>query len=133
MWAVITLPVFSGEGNGGVLLPELHLGRDAPLAAALVLCFLDKAEVRWRGAWVDSGLHWWILVCQGCQGRSASIPHCEAQGQCSRTLGPHSAAHDRRVPHARRATQHGRWSAHRYQGNCGVCRVAVVVLTALLF
>lgn len=26
-----------GEGNGGVILPELHLGRDAPLAIALTL------------------------------------------------------------------------------------------------
>lgn len=26
-----------GEGNGGVILPELHLGRDAPLGAALIL------------------------------------------------------------------------------------------------
>jgi phosphomannomutase len=26
-----------GEGNGGVILPEVHLGRDAPLGAALVL------------------------------------------------------------------------------------------------
>jgi len=29
--------VVGGEGNGGVILPALHLGRDAPLAAALVL------------------------------------------------------------------------------------------------
>jgi phosphomannomutase len=29
-----------GEGNGGVILPALHLGRDAPLAAALVLDLL---------------------------------------------------------------------------------------------
>jgi phosphomannomutase len=29
--------VVGGEGNGGVILPELHLGRDAPLGAALVL------------------------------------------------------------------------------------------------
>ncbi|MGQ0539127.1 MAG: phosphoglucosamine mutase [Gemmatimonadaceae bacterium] len=29
--------VIGGEGNGGVILPDLHLGRDAPLAAALVL------------------------------------------------------------------------------------------------
>jgi len=29
-----------GEGNGGVILPELHLGRDAPLAVALVLHLL---------------------------------------------------------------------------------------------
>ncbi len=29
--------VIGGEGNGGVILPEVHLGRDAPVAAALVL------------------------------------------------------------------------------------------------
>ena len=29
-----------GEGNGGVILPELHLGRDAPLGAALLLQLL---------------------------------------------------------------------------------------------
>lgn len=29
--------VVGGEGNGGVILPELHVGRDAPLAAALIL------------------------------------------------------------------------------------------------
>jgi phosphomannomutase len=29
-----------GEGNGGVILPELHLGRDAPLGVALVLQML---------------------------------------------------------------------------------------------
>ncbi len=32
--------VIGGEGNGGVILPALHLGRDAPLAAALVLDLL---------------------------------------------------------------------------------------------
>jgi phosphomannomutase len=34
--------VVGGEGNGGVILPELHLGRDAPLAAALVLQLLAR-------------------------------------------------------------------------------------------
>jgi phosphomannomutase len=29
-----------GEGNGGVILSELHLGRDAPVGAALVLQLL---------------------------------------------------------------------------------------------
>ena len=29
--------VIGGEGNGGVILPEVHLGRDAPVGAALVL------------------------------------------------------------------------------------------------
>lgn len=32
--------VIGGEGNGGVILPELHLGRDAPVAIALVLQLL---------------------------------------------------------------------------------------------
>ncbi|HET6679569.1 MAG TPA: phosphoglucosamine mutase [Gemmatimonadaceae bacterium] len=32
--------VIGGEGNGGVILPDLHLGRDAPLAAAMTLQML---------------------------------------------------------------------------------------------
>ena len=32
--------VIGGEGNGGVILPELHLGRDAPAGAAIVLQLL---------------------------------------------------------------------------------------------
>ena len=31
-----------GEGNGGVILSELHLGRDAPLGAALILQLLNE-------------------------------------------------------------------------------------------
>ena len=36
--------VIGGEGNGGVILPELHLGRDAPLAAALILQLLHESN-----------------------------------------------------------------------------------------
>ena len=32
--------VIGGEGNGGVILPSLHIGRDAPLGVALILQFL---------------------------------------------------------------------------------------------
>jgi phosphomannomutase len=32
--------VIGGEGNGGVILPEVHLGRDAPIGAALLLQLL---------------------------------------------------------------------------------------------
>jgi phosphomannomutase len=32
-----------GEGNGGVILPEMHLGRDAPVGAALMLQLLLEA------------------------------------------------------------------------------------------
>ena len=31
-----------GEGNGGVMYPALHVGRDAPVAAALVLTLLAR-------------------------------------------------------------------------------------------
>jgi phosphomannomutase len=34
--------VVGGEGNGGVILPDLHLGRDAPAGAALVLQLLHE-------------------------------------------------------------------------------------------
>lgn len=34
--------MIGGEGNGGVMLPDLHLTRDAPLAAALILQLLSE-------------------------------------------------------------------------------------------
>jgi phosphomannomutase len=42
-----------GEGNGGVILPEVHLGRDAPIGAALLLQLLVE-EGRPLSALVDS-------------------------------------------------------------------------------
>jgi phosphomannomutase len=41
-----------GEGNGGVILPGLHLGRDAPAGAAVILSGLVEREgslARWNG------------------------------------------------------------------------------------
>ncbi len=35
--------VIGGEGNGGVMLPDLHVGRDAPVAAALTLDLLARS------------------------------------------------------------------------------------------
>ncbi|MEP7346206.1 MAG: phosphoglucosamine mutase [Gemmatimonadaceae bacterium] len=35
--------VIGGEGNGGVILPDLHLGRDAPVAVALMLQLLHES------------------------------------------------------------------------------------------
>ena len=32
--------VIGGEGNGGVILPSLHIGRDAPVGVALILQLL---------------------------------------------------------------------------------------------
>jgi phosphomannomutase len=33
-----------GEGNGGVILPEVHLGRDAPVGVALLLQLLHEDD-----------------------------------------------------------------------------------------
>jgi len=35
--------LIGGEGNGGVILPSLHIGRDAPLGVALILQHLVAA------------------------------------------------------------------------------------------
>jgi phosphomannomutase len=37
-----TEAVIGGEGNGGVILPEVHLGRDAPIGIVLVLQLLTE-------------------------------------------------------------------------------------------
>ncbi len=37
---------FGGEGNGGVMDPRVHVGRDAPLAAALIVSLLAGARQR---------------------------------------------------------------------------------------
>jgi len=36
--------VFGGEGNGGVILPELHYGRDSLVGVAIVLTYLAQKE-----------------------------------------------------------------------------------------
>lgn len=38
--------VIGGEGNGGVILPDLHYGRDALLGIALILTMLARRETR---------------------------------------------------------------------------------------
>lgn len=35
--------IIGGEGNGGVILPSLHVGRDAPVGVALILHLLAKS------------------------------------------------------------------------------------------
>ena len=37
--------LIGGEGNGGVMLPSLHIGRDAPLGVALILQMLAGSRV----------------------------------------------------------------------------------------
>jgi phosphomannomutase len=41
-----TNAVIGGEGNGGVILPELHYGRDALVGIALFLTFMAKTKLK---------------------------------------------------------------------------------------
>lgn len=61
--------VVGGEGNGGVMLPELHVGRDAPLAAALVLDLLARSEESVRGL-VEAGPRYAIVKAKAPRGRA---------------------------------------------------------------
>ena len=36
--------VIGGEGNGGIILPDLHFTRDAPMAMALILSYMAKTD-----------------------------------------------------------------------------------------
>jgi len=38
--------VIGGEGNGGVMLPDIHIGRDAPIAAAMALSLLCATRAK---------------------------------------------------------------------------------------
>ncbi len=38
--------VIAGEGNGGVMYPEIHVGRDAPVGIALVLQYLAESDIK---------------------------------------------------------------------------------------
>jgi phosphomannomutase len=59
--------VVGGEGNGGVMLPALHLGRDAPLAAALVLDLLASGN-RTLSAWVAARPRYAIVKAKAPRG-----------------------------------------------------------------
>lgn len=38
--------VIGGEGNGGIILPDLHFTRDAPMGMALILSYMAKTKKR---------------------------------------------------------------------------------------
>ncbi len=58
-----------GEGNGGVMYPALHVGRDAPLAAALVLALLAR-EGRTVSELVAAAPRYVIVKAQAPRGAS---------------------------------------------------------------
>ena len=56
--------LIGGEGNGGVMLPALHIGRDAPLGVALILHLLAANGVR-VSELVDSAPRYAIVKAKG--------------------------------------------------------------------
>ena len=107
--------VVGGEGNGGVILPEIHLGRDAPVAAALALALLVARRVA-LSALVDSWPRYTIV--------KAKIP------RPSGSLEPAYARLARALPGAAEDRQDGlrlsladRWVHVRPSGTEPVVRV----------
>jgi len=56
-----------GEGNGGVMYPALHVGRDAPVAAALVLALLARTGRR-VSEWVAAAPRYAIVKAKLARG-----------------------------------------------------------------
>lgn len=81
--------VIGGEGNGGVILPALHVGRDAPLGAALILQYLAATGKR-LGALVAAAPRYVIVKAKAPRGGDLA-----AQYAALRALWPDAAADDR--------------------------------------
>lgn len=60
--------LIGGEGNGGVILPALHIGRDAPLGVALILQYL-AAESRPVSALVAAAPRYRIIKAKAPRGK----------------------------------------------------------------
>jgi len=72
--------VVGGEGNGGVMLPALHLGRDAPLAAALVLDLL-ATDGRSVSARVDDRPRYAIVKAKAPRGADLDALYATLEGE----------------------------------------------------
>lgn len=64
--------LIGGEGNGGVMLPALHIGRDAPLGVALILQLLAQTGVT-VSRLVDESPRYTIVKAKASRGSDLSI------------------------------------------------------------
>jgi phosphomannomutase len=60
--------IIGGEGNGGVILPSLHVGRDAPVGVALILHLLARTK-RTVSALVAAAPRYTIVKAKGPRGK----------------------------------------------------------------
>jgi len=72
--------VVGGEGNGGVMLPDLHLGRDAPVAAALILDLLARSDRLVRGL-VEARPRYTIVKARAPRGGDLEAAYAALEGQ----------------------------------------------------
>ena len=70
--------VIGGEGNGGVMLPALHIGRDAPLGVALILQHLARSG-RSVSALVAAAPRYHIVKAKGPRGPALEPLYRELQ------------------------------------------------------
>jgi phosphomannomutase len=81
--------LIGGEGNGGVMYPALHIGRDAPLGVALILHYLARSG-RTVSELVDGAPRYVIVKAKGARG-----PALEPLYEGLRRRFPDAAADDR--------------------------------------
>jgi phosphomannomutase len=81
--------VIGGEGNGGVMLPALHIGRDAPLGMALILQYLAQSG-RTVSALVNAAPRYTIVKAKAPRGADLRTLY-----RSLRTRWPEAEADDR--------------------------------------
>jgi len=81
--------LIGGEGNGGVMYPALHIGRDAPLGVALILHYLARSG-RTVSELVAGAPRYVIVKAKGARG-----PALEPLYEGLRRRFPDAAADDR--------------------------------------
>lgn len=115
--------VVGGEGNGGVILPKLHVGRDAPLAAALILQRLVTSGQR-PGELVAAAPRYVIVKAKAPRGGDLA-----AQYAALRVAFPDAVADDR---DGLRLAWPDRWVHVRPSGTEPIVRIIAEAPTAAL-
>ena len=72
--------VVGGEGNGGVMLPALHIGRDAPVGVALILHLLANTGLTVSGL-VDSAPRYRIVKAKVPRGAELAPAYRRLEGR----------------------------------------------------
>ena len=81
--------LIGGEGNGGVILPSLHVGRDAPVGVALILHLLARTRDTVSGL-VRAAPRYSIIKAKGPRGKDLQLVYREL-----RSRFPEAQADDR--------------------------------------